>query len=314
MKILITGGAGYLGSVLTQELVELGNRVTVLDTFEHGVPSLIGHLGRVQIERYCIRDSNALRICVANVDAVVHLAALVGAPMCDQRPHDAEAVNEGGVLSVLRSLRRDQMLVYPCTNSGYGRAGERPVTEDDPMTPISLYGRTKVRGEALALKHPRAASLRFATLYGASPRMRLDLLVNDFAYTACRTQKLELFEPHFRRCVLHVRDAARAIIAVLARSRTGDVHGAWNVGAENVTKRQLADLIGQKFMARWRAPVGITEREGQDPDQRDYAVSSEAFRRSFFWAPQVNLDAGLDELFELFRMPFDGGAPRWRNA
>lgn len=315
MNVLVTGGAGYLGAVLVPRLLANGHAVTVLDLFEHGVPSLL-HVAtnaRLTIQRLDLRGVPSL-FTMERYDAIVHLAALVGAPACDARPETAREVN----VAVTRHLVLAQLAVhphapfiFPCTNSGYGRGGTLPCTEDDPMTPLSLYGRTKVEAERIVLAHPRGISLRFATLYGPSPRMRLDLLVNDLTHRAARDGRITLYEPEFRRCVLHVEDAARAILSALMAHRQGLARKSWNVGAENVTKRELAEAIKHSVPG-----LAIEEVEGRDPDQRDYAVSSARFLAATGWRPKTPLRVGIEQLVAVLKTQplHDGVASGWRNA
>lgn len=312
MNIVITGGAGYLGSVLTARLLNYGHHVTVVDSFVHGVPSLAGlvqanHKLKILARDICLSDPEVARK-IDRADAVIHLAALVGAPACDKYPEIAKVLNFQATRRLVEILRPEQRLIFPCTNSGYGRGGDTPCTERDPMKPLSLYGITKVQAEAEVAKHPRGVSLRFATLYGPSLRMRLDLLVNAFAYEAMRKRRLLVYEAAFRRCVLHVSDAAAAISHALFRDETLHDRGpVWNVGAENVTKAQICGLLQELVPGFvWM------EGEGKDPDQRDYAVSSEAFKEATGWAPAVPLKEGIEQLLRLYAMPF--GGPGWWNA
>lgn len=313
MKIFVTGGAGYLGSVLVDGLLP-SHDVAVLDSFRHGVPSL-AHLvsnPRLEIVRGDVRDKAVLALLVGGAEVVIHLAALVG-PVCEEYQELALDVNLSATELLVSMLRPDQTLIFPCTNSGYGRGGALPCSEDDPMRPISVYGRTKVQAEEVALRHPRAVSLRFATLYGPSPRMRLDLLVNDFVYRAVTLGRVEVYEPNFRRCVLHVSDAAWAILRVIwaldySKISDGLFGRPWNVGAENVTKASLCNLVKEAVTEfTW------SEIYGRDPDQRDYDVSSERFSDALGgWAPIRSLTRGIDELVQLYRMPYD--SPAWRNS
>ena len=310
MKILVTGGAGYLGSVLVPKLLAYGHRVVVMDNFSHGVPSLIGCGGHKDLDIVCSdvsREPGLFKRLVTDADAVIHLAAIVGAPACDAMPTTAQLVNLRSTEEILEWARPDQPIVFPCTNSGYGKGGDNPVTENEPMMPLSLYGRTKVAAEDVVLRHPLGVSLRFATLYGPSPRMRLDLLVNHFVHLACVSRSaMRVYEPHFRRCVLHVSDAAEAMgLAVENADTLG--RRPWNVGAENVTKADLCRMIKAAVPSfEW------SESEGRDPDQRDYSVSSERFKAESGWAPLERLEEGIAQLVRLYRMPFNG--PSWGNA
>ena len=311
MKILITGGAGYLGSVLVHRFIfdRPQDDVVVLDSFRHGVPSLalIGGNASLEIDQCdIVRQTGKLHRLMSEADAVIHLAALVGAPACAANENEAFILNEVCTVQMVKDMRPDQPLIFPCTNSGYGKGGDQPVTENDSMTPLSLYGRTKVAAERAVLSHPLGVSLRFATLYGQSPRMRLDLLVNDFVHRASMSETVMLYEPHFRRCVLNVSDAANAVLAALDNASFIAAR-PWNVGAENITKGELCERI-QRQVPRFDFQVA----PGNDPDQRDYEVSSDQFRLRTGWEPQIDLDRGIAALLRLFKMPFDGSA--WRNA
>ncbi len=310
MNILITGGGGYLGSVLVPALLAVGYQVTVVDTFLHGIPSLIAHMYRRNL--IVIRDdarSTATLRRAREYDVIIPLAALVGAPACDLDPVTAVSLNHIAVEDLIGKVSRDQTILFPCTNSGYGIGGGSLCTEDSPLMPVSLYGRTKVEAERAVLTHPRGVSLRLATLFGSSPRMRLDLLVNDFCYRAVRDRAIVLFEPEFRRNFLHVRDAASAFLFALQHERL--FHGRiFNVGntAANMTKRQLAEVV--------RAEVPgceiLVATTGADPDQRDYVVSN-ARIEALGWRPTNALHDGVCELVRTCRgMPMD--RTPWRNA
>lgn len=246
-----------------------------------------------------------LRPLVSRADAVVALAAIVGTPACDAHTHDAQETNATAVVSLVNMLMPSQQVIFPCTNAGYGIGGAGECTEASPLRPVSLYGRTKVAAEEVILGHPRGTSLRLATLFGASPRMRLDLMVNDFVYQAVRFHALQLHEGGFRRNFLHVRDAARAICHVIG----GQVHpGVYNVGNSraNMTKRQLCERIAERVPEfKW------DEVEGKDQDQRDYMVSNAKIQATGFLCVH-SLDDGIDELVRAYRMPLVG--PAWRSA
>lgn len=308
MRILCTGGGGYLGSVLVPMLLEVGHVVTVVDTFTHGVPSLIAHMNNpaLHILREDARSSITLRL-VQEHDMLIPLAAVVGAPACDRDPLTAETLNREAVKDLVTNASSSKIIIYPCTNSGYGIGGETECTEDSPLTPISLYGRTKIEAEEAVLAHPGGITLRLATLFGCSPRMRLDLMVNDFVYRAIHDRALILFEQHFRRNFLHVRDASAAFMfAMLHYDRM--VGHAYNVGDSraNMTKMQLAERI------RKQVPFSLTEGlVGADPDKRNYVVSN-ARIEAFGWRPQFTLDDGIAELVRAYRgMPFE--RIPWRN-
>lgn len=302
-KVLITGGAGYLGSVLTMHLLSHGYQVTVVDNFRHGVPSLLAFCSNRNLEivnkdcRHCILEHSA------KADVLIPLAAVVGAPACDRDIFAAEDTNLEAVRTLCGLASNDQTIIYPNTNSGYGTGGAGPCHENDPINPLSLYAQTKAEAESIVLSHPRGVSLRFATLFGCSPRMRLDLLVNDFVYRAVRDRSLTLFEPHFRRNYLHVRDAAR--VFEFAIEHAGEMCGkAFNAGlsSANLSKHQLCEKIREHLPDfTWTVAPN-----GKDPDQRDYLVSN-ARLEALGWRPMYPLDVGIEELIRAFQaMPFEG--------
>jgi nucleoside-diphosphate-sugar epimerase len=296
-RVLVTGGAGYLGSILCEHLLAAGHGVTVLDSLQHGRAPLL-HLGanpRFDFVRGDARDEAAMRGLLAGHDMVVPLAAVVGASACDRDPEGAESVNLGAIRLLDRLRSPAQLVVFPNTNSGYGTRAEASLcTEDTPLEPISLYGRTKVRAEAELLGRPNVVSLRLATVFGLSPRLRLDLLVNHFVHMAVTQGYLVLFEPHFRRNFVHVRDVADAVLHVIANA--GAMAGrAYNVGLDeaNLTKAELAERV------RAQVPgFHVTQAEiGRDPDRRDYLVSHERLRAAGFVARR-GLDDGIRELIK----------------
>jgi len=211
--VLVTGGAGYLGSVLCEHLLNAGYQVTVIDNLMYGQHSLFHLCNNPRFEFVFgdVRDEELMRRLMREVDVLIPLAAIVGAPACDRDPWLAESVNCSAIELLNRLRSPAQMVIYPSTNSGYGtKTNNIPCTEETPLEPISLYGITKVRAEKLLINSQNVVSLRLATLFGVSPRMRLDLLVNNFTYRAVRDRFLVLYEAHFKRSYLHVKDAARA--------------------------------------------------------------------------------------------------------
>lgn len=302
MKVLITGGAGYLGSVLTHQLLVKGYDVTVVDNFMYRQQSL-SHLCMYDSLRIIRRDvcDPSIYDLLPEHDVVIPLAAIVGAPACVQR-RDTWEINCRAVIGLVNNVSEEQLVIYPNTNSGYGKGGKLQCTEDSPLDPISEYGRSKVRAEHAVLSLENGVSLRFATLFGCSPRMRLDLMVNDFVYRAVRDRSLVIFEPEFRRNFLHVRDAAVAIEHTI-RQRTTMRGRAFNVGDSraNMTKRDLALRIGT-----WIAG-GINlyfSDQAKDPDQRDYVVSNDRMEATG-WNPLYSIDDGIAELIKCFAMPFE---------
>jgi nucleoside-diphosphate-sugar epimerase len=298
MRVLVTGGAGYLGSVLVPLFLQGGHYVTVLDNFMYGQRSL-NHLCRQQqfnVIRGDARDSRVICDLVKNHDILVPLAALVGAPLCAFDPIGAVSTNVEAVRTLCLRAGLDHKIIIPISNSGYG-IGEpgKECTEDSPLRPISLYGRTKVEAEKIALEHKNAVSLRLATLFGMSPRMRLDLLVNDFVWRAVNDRAIVLFEAGFKRNFLHVYDAARAFL----HATNASVSGIYNVGMSdaNLSKRELCDVIA-------RHVPGFTVLEsptGEDPDKRDYIVSNAKIEATG-WKPLFSLDQGVYELIRGYTM------------
>jgi len=300
-KILITGGAGYLGSILIPELLADGHKVTILDNFMFNQNSL-GHMcanPNFDIARGDVRDVNNLKPLVKDADIVIPLAALVGAPMCANDQLGATSTNRDAVGTLVGLLSKDQRVLMPITNSGYGigEAGKF-CTEDSPLNPITLYGTTKVEAEALVLAHENGLSFRLATVFGMAPRMRLDLLVNDFVYRAVNDRAVVLFESHFKRNFIHIRDVARAFQHAIANfdSMRGE---AYNVGLSdaNLSKWELCEKIHEHLphFVFMEAPIG------EDPDKRDYIVSNEKIEATGY-APAHSLDTGIAELIKGYRM------------
>ena len=296
-KILVTGGAGYIGSVLVPELLAAGNAVTVLDSFLYSRTSLdaVRRHPAFELLEGDVRDEVALRPLLARADAVIPLAGIVGAPACERDPATASAVNREAVLMMLGLLSREQLVVMPTSNSAYGSGDANHFCdEESPLHPLSLYAKDKVEVERALMDHPSAVSLRLATVFGMSPRMRLDLLVNDFTWRALREQRIVLYEGEYRRNFLHVRDAAGVFLHALgnAPAMAGQIY---NVGLEeaNLSKRELCERI------RAQVPgLLITESpEGRDPDQRDYIVSNAKLAATGFRA-RTSLDDGIRELIE----------------
>ena len=301
-KVLVTGGAGYIGSILVPALLDRGFAVTVLDNFMYGQDSLasVCYHPAFSLVRGDVRSKDVTRPLIKDADIIIPLAALVGAPLCDRDPLAATTTNKDAIVGMLSDLSRDQQVLLPITNSGYG-VGEADTfcTEDTPIRPISLYARDKVAVEQILLdRHPNALSFRLATVFGMSPRMRLDLLVNDFTYRACTDRFIVLFESHFKRNYLHVRDVARAFLHGIERfdAMRG---GPYNVGLSdaNLSKRELCERI----QAQLPSFVFIESAIGKDPDKRNYIVSNEKIERTGF-RPAHSLDDGIRELIKGFAM------------
>ncbi len=301
MRILVTGGAGYIGSVLVPMLLEYGHRVTVLDNLMYRQFSLLDTCYRSTFDfvNGDARDAALLKKLVTQADALIPLAAIVGAPACDKDPRLALSVNYEAIVTLNNLRSTSQPVVFPTTNSGYGIGGKNTYcTEDTPLRPISLYGRTKVDAERVLLDTGNVITLRLATVFGVSPRMRLDLLVNDFTYRAVRDRFIVLFEEHFKRNYLHIRDAAGVFLFALEHfERLKDC--PYNVGlsSANLSKRELCEVI-KKHVPEL---VIFTSALGKDPDQRDYEVSNERIEKAG-WRPTVSLDEGIEELLKGYRI------------
>ena len=300
-RILVTGGAGYLGSIMVPELLAAGHSVTVLDSFMFRQMPFghVCHAPGLSIVRGDAREVSILKSLVREADVVIPLAALVGAPICERDPTAAVTTNRDAVKTLVGMLSKDQLIVTPISNSGYG-IGERGkhCTEGTPLRPVSLYGRTKVEAEAIALSHANSISLRLATVFGMSPRMRLDLLVNDFTYRAVFDHAVVLFEAHFKRNYIHVRDVARAFMHAMSRS-AGMRGQAYNVGLSdaNLSKLELCEVIARHVPGF----VFIQSNIAEDPDKRDYIVSNAKIEGTGF-KPKFSLDDGIRELVKGYQM------------
>lgn len=301
LKILVTGGAGYLGSILVEELLGQGHHVTVLDNFHYQQNSLahLCHLEKLEIVRGDVREEALIAKLLGTSDVVIPLAALVGAPACDRDPTGAKTINREAVLMMLKKLSSRQMLLMPTTNSAYGSGGkDHYCDENSPLNPLSLYARDKVEVESAIMQRENSISFRLATVFGMSPRMRIDLLVNDFTYRAVTDRFIVLFESSFRRNFIHIRDVARVFLHGLERfdAMRGEV---FNVGLSNanLSKKELCDLIRVQLpeFSYMEAPVG------EDPDKRNYVVSNQKLEKTGF-RPEFSLEAGIRELIKGYRM------------
>ncbi len=300
-RVLVTGGAGYLGSILTERLLLAGHRVTVVDSLMFGQATLLHLCANPAFEfvRGDVRDAALMRRMAAAHDVIVPLAALVGAPLCDRDPDAATAVNLEAIRTINRMRSSSQLIVYPTTNSGYGtRSGAQHCTEETPLEPISLYGRTKVAAEQEVLNSPNAITLRLATVFGLSPRMRLDLLVNHFVYAAAMDGYLVIFEKDFKRNYVHIRDVADCFVHCLEH-RAAMVGRPYNAGLDdaNLSKEELALKIKEHVPSFYLHFAAV----GSDPDKRNYIVSNQRLREAGFQAKR-SLDDGIRELLKGYRM------------
>lgn len=300
-NILVTGGAGYIGSTLVPDLLKEGHRVTVLDNFMYGEASLnhVCHYASFSVVKGDSRVRDVVAPLMAKADVVIPLAALVGAPICSQDPVGAKTTNHHAISMLLGILSRQQIVLMPTTNSAYG-SGDRNhyCTEESPLRPISQYAIDKVEVEKELMEHPNAISFRLATVFGMSPRMRIDLLVNDFTHRAVKDRAVVLFEGHFKRNYIHVRDVSAAFRHGLGQfdEMRGQIY---NVGLStaNLSKIELCQLI-QKHVPYF---TYIEAEHGADPDQRNYIVSNEKIEATGY-LPQVSLDSGIVELVKGFTM------------
>jgi nucleoside-diphosphate-sugar epimerase len=299
MKVLVTGGAGYLGSVLTPTLLAQGHDVTVLDNFYFNQNSLLDccHYETFHVVRGDCRDEALLKPLVAKADLIVPLAALVGVPICNTDALATKTTNQDAVETLCRLAGKQQWLIMPVTNSGYG-VGEKGkfCTEETPLKPISSYGVTKVKAEEAVLSRENSISFRLATVFGMSARMRIDLLVNDFVYRAVHDRAVVVFEGHFKRNYIHIRDVARAFLHGIAHFDR--MKGKpYNVGLDdaNLSKLELCAVI-QKHLPKF---VFVEAPIGEDPDKRDYIVSNARIAATGF-KPEWSLDRGIAELIKGF--------------
>lgn len=301
MKILVTGGAGYLGSVLSEHLLTAGYHVTVVDNLTYGQYSLF-HLcaePRFEFVYGDVRDENLMARLVKEADVLIPLAALVGAPACKRDPWLAQAVNLEAVRLINRLRSASQLIVFPNTNSGYGaRSDDAYCTEETPLEPISLYGQTKVQAEMELLDSPNAITLRLATVFGMSPRMRLDLLVNHFVHAAVTEGYLVIFEKDFKRNYVHIRDVADCFIHCLQHAERM-AGRPYNVGLDeaNLSKADLALKIKEYVPSFY---IHFSE-VGSDPDKRNYIVSNQRLLQAGFKARRT-LDDGIQELLKGYRL------------
>jgi nucleoside-diphosphate-sugar epimerase len=300
-NILVTGGAGYLGSTLVPDLLQLGHKITVLDSFMYKQASLnhVCHQPNFSVLKGDIRIESVMAPLIKKADIVIPLAALVGAPMCSQDPVGATTVNHDAIILMLKLLSKQQLVLMPTTNSAYGTGDKNNFcTEESPLNPISIYAKEKVAIEKELMQRENAISFRLATVFGMSPRMRIDLLVNDFTYRAVYDRFVVLFESSFKRNYVHVRDVSRVFRHAIEHfdRMKGQIY---NVGLSeaNVSKRELCEHI-QKQVPDF---VFLDAPVGKDPDQRNYIVSNAKIEATGF-KPMYSLDAGISDLIKGYTM------------
>jgi nucleoside-diphosphate-sugar epimerase len=301
LRILVTGGAGYLGSIMVPALLDRGHQVTVVDNFMYRQASLLQCCSNpiFRAIKGDVRNAELMDAEIARHDVIIPLAAIVGAPACNRDPVAAKAIHVDAARHLAARLSNDQRVLYPVTNSGYG-IGEsgKFCTEESPLKPISLYGTTKVEAERILLDTGRAVTFRLATVFGAAPRMRVDLLVNDFVYRALYDRFVVLFEAHFKRNYIHVRDVTEVFLWGLDHFDDMEAQ-TYNVGLSdaNLSKAELCAVI-KKHVPEFH----VFESEiGQDPDKRDYIVSNSKIEATG-WRPQHSLDDGIAELIKAYTM------------
>jgi nucleoside-diphosphate-sugar epimerase len=297
MKILITGGAGYIGSVLTPTLLAEGHEVTVVDNFYFKQSTLLDccRYENFRVVRGDARDERLIKDLAPKADLIIPLAALVGVPLCNTDAVATQSTNQDAIEMLCRVASPNQWIIMPVTNSGYG-VGEqgKHCTEDSPLRPISTYGVTKVKAEEAVLKRENSISFRLATVFGLSPRMRIDLLVNDFVHRAVNDRAVVIFEGHFKRNYIHIRDVVRVFQHGMANFKA--MKGKpYNVGLDdaNLSKVELCAVI-KKHLPKFvylEAPIG------EDPDKRDYIVSNARLAATGF-KPEWSLDRGITELIK----------------
>ena len=295
LKILVTGGAGYIGSILVPELLKRNYNVTVFDNFLYKQSSL-NHLcnqKNLELIKGDIRIKDSIKSQINKADIIIPLAALVGAPLCNSDPVGAKSVNYDAILMMLNEASKNQMIFMPTTNSAYGTGNDdNYCDEKSPLNPISQYAVEKVKIEEVLMNRENSISFRLATVFGMSPRMRLDLLVNDFTYRAIYDKFIILFESHFKRNYIHVRDVANVFLHAIDNNKSmcGEIY---NVGLSNanLSKKELCTEI-KKIIPEF---VFLDAPIGKDTDQRNYIVSNDKIEKTGF-IPQYQLQEGIIEL------------------
>lgn len=301
MQILVTGGAGYLGSTMIEYLLKEKHQVTVIDNFMFGEASLnhFCNYDNFSVVHGDVRIENVMKPLLQKADVIIPLAALVGAPLCNKDPIAAKTTNNEAVMTMLRLVSKEQRILMPTTNSAYGSGDENNFcTEESPLNPISSYAIEKVEVEKSLMQRENSISFRLATVFGMSPRMRIDLLVNDFTHRAVNDKAVVLFESHFKRNYIHVRDVSKAFIHGLNNFdiMKGEIY---NVGlsSANVSKLELCQKIAEQV----EDFVIVENNLAKDPDQRNYIVSNEKLEATG-WTPDFSLERGIKELLKGYTM------------
>ena len=299
-KILITGGAGYIGSKLVTKLIELNFQVTVIDVLKYSENSLNHIFNNKNLEfiKGDVRNKKLMENLIKKKEFIIPLAALVGAPLCEKNKKEAISVNFNSIKFLLKNLNQNQKIIYLTTNSGYGVGKKNKYCdENSPLKPISLYGRTKVESEKIVMQFKNSIALRLATVFGHSYRMRTDLLVNNFVYKSVKEKKLTIFEPNFRRNFIHINDVVNCIIFSI-KNFNKMKSNIYNLGlsSANLTKLNLAKKIKRKVKD---LKIQIVKNK-KDPDQRDYYVSNRKIEKKGFKA-KIKLEDGISELINIFQ-------------
>ena len=297
-RVVVTGGAGYVGSVLVPHLLQQGYRVHVLDNLRFGGESMLGNFihPNFSFTRGDVTDAAVVKQVMQGADAVIHLAALVGYPVCKKLPGEARSTNVVGTRTVLEHAPANAKFINFSTGSNYGEV-LGICDEDTPLNPLSLYGETKTEAEGMAMERPNTVALRFATAFGLSPRLRLDLMINDFTFQALVNRYLLVYERNFRRTFIHVHDMAR-VVPHLLRNWDRSKNQKLNVGHEsmNLTKEDITRILSTKLdFHLYFADVG------KDEDKRDYEVNYARIRGLGF-ETEVDIHRGLDELIAGLRL------------
>tara|TARA_B100001175_G_C19416250_1_gene593799 strand:+ start:65 stop:997 length:933 start_codon:yes stop_codon:yes gene_type:complete len=301
MKILITGGAGYIGSILVPELIKLKHKITVIDNFMFKQSSL-NHLcvfENFKIINGDIRDKKLMKELLKDNDLIIPLAAIVGAPLCNKDPYSAQSINHNAIIDMLDNVSKDHRVIMPTTNSAYGTGDKNNYCdENSPLRPISKYAIDKVEIEKKLMDRENSISYRLATVFGMSPRMRIDLLVNDFTYRAFHDSALIIFEGHFKRNFIHIRDVTRSFLHAIENfdKMKSEIY---NVGLSdaNLSKLELC----QKIKNHLPNFTYVEEKLKKDPDQRNYIVSNKKIENSGF-LPKHTLSSGIEELIKGYCM------------
>lgn len=298
MKILITGGAGYIGSTLSPKLLDLGHEVTVFDCLLHGGNPILPLFRNENFSfvRGDIRNAEQLKQAAKNHDIVIHLAAIVGFPACRMNPIMAKEVNVDGTINIINAVSDNIPILYGSTGSNYGAVTDI-CTEESPLTPLSLYGETKTEAENLLMKRGNCVAFRFATAFGIAPRMRLDLLINDFANKCLRDGYLVVYEKHFMRTFIHVSDIADSFIFAI-KNIDKMKNNVYNVGSDamNYSKEEVCNIIAKKTNAFIHF-----EEIGSDADKRNYIVSYEKIKQLGF-STKIGIERGIDEIIDALKI------------